>query len=167
LKNLAKEFNFPVMIEQKKSIIATNRKAYHDFIILESFEAGIELQGTEVKSLRAGHAHLKDSYVRIINKEAFLVKSHIPQYKYSSNYDNHAPERERRLLLHKKEILRLKKSIDTKGVTLIPLKLYFNEKGKVKVEIGVAKGKRQYDKRAAIAEKDIKRELERTRKGQY
>ena len=155
------------MDSKGNTVITRNKKAYHDFHIIESFEAGIELSGTEVKSLRAGHAHLKDSYGRIRNGEAFLVKAHISQYKYSSGFDNHDPERERRLLLHKKEILRLKKNMDTKGLTLVPLKLYFNNNGKVKVEIGIAKGKRQYDKRAAIAEKDVKREMERTRKGQY
>jgi len=155
------------MDSKGNTVITTNKKAFHDYQINEKFEAGIELTGTEVKSLRAGHAHLKDSYVRIRNGEAFLLKAHIAQYKYSSGYDNHDPERDRRLLLHKKEIFRLKKNIDIKGVTLIPLRLYFNERGKVKVEVGIAKGKRQYDKRAAIAEKDIKREIERTRKGQY
>jgi len=155
------------MESQENTVITTNKKAYHDYHIIEKFEAGIELTGTEVKSLRAGHAHLKDSYARIRNGEAFLLKAHISQYKYSSGYDNHDPERDRRLLLHKKETVRLKKSIETKGLTLIPLQMYFNDRGKVKVEIGIAKGKRQYDKRAAIAEKDIKREIERTRKGQY
>ena len=155
------------MDSKGNTVITTNKKAYHDYHIVERFEAGIELTGTEVKSLRARHAQLKDSYARIRNGEAYLLKSHISQYKYSSVYDNHDPERERRLLLHKKEIIRLKKSIDTKGVTLIPLQLYFNDHGRVKVEIGIAKGKRQYDKRAAIAEKDIKREIERARKGQY
>jgi len=110
---------------------------------------------------------LKDSYARIRNEQAFLLKSHIPQYKYSSGYDNHEPERDRRLLLHKKEIIRLKRSIETKGLTLVPLRLYFTDRGKVKVEIGIAKGKRQYDKRAAIVEKDLKREMERSRKGQF
>jgi len=155
------------MDSKGKTVITTNKKAFHDYLIIEKFEAGIELAGTEVKSLRAGHAHLKDSYARIQNGEAFLLKAQIAHYKYSSGYDNHNPEQDRRLLLHKKEILCLKKSIEVKGLTLIPLQLYFNDRGKVKVEIGVAKGKRQYDKREAIAEKDIKREIERTRKGQY
>ncbi len=155
------------MESKGNTLITTNKKAFHDYLIIEKLEAGLELTGTEVKSLRAGHAHLKDSYARIRNEQAFLLKSHIPQYKYSSGYDNHEPERDRRLLLHKKEIIRLKRSIETKGLTLVPLRLYFTDRGKVKVEIGIAKGKRQYDKRAAIVEKDLKREMERSRKGQF
>jgi SsrA-binding protein len=148
-------------------IITSNKKAYHDYHIIDKIEAGLELKGTEVKSLRAGHAHLKDSYARIRNGEMFLLKTHISPYKYSGGYDNHEPERDRRLLLHKREIIRLKRNIETKGLTLIPLKLYFTKTGKIKVELGIAKGKRQYDKRAAIAEKDMKREIERSRKDQY
>jgi len=146
--------------------ITTNRKAFHDYTILERVEAGIELRGTEVKSLRAGHASLKESYAKIINAEVILIKSHISQYKHGG-FDNHEPERDRKLLLHKAEIRRLKRNIDIKGATLIPLRMYFNNKGKVKVELGVAKGKRQYDKRAALAAKDAKREIDRLRKGRY
>ncbi|MBL7068153.1 MAG: SsrA-binding protein SmpB [Candidatus Marinimicrobia bacterium] len=148
-------------------IITSNKKAYHDYHIVDKIEAGLELKGTEVKSLRAGHAHLKDSYARIRNGEMFLLKAHISPYKYSGGYDNHEPERDRRLLLHKREIIRLKRNIETKGMTLIPLKLYFTKTGIVKVELGIVKGKRQYDKRVAIAEKDMKREIERLRKDQY
>jgi len=148
-------------------IITSNKKAYHDYHIIDKIEAGLELKGTEVKSLRAGHAHLKDSYARIRNGEMFLLKAHISPYKYSGGYDNHEPERDRRLLLHKREIIRLKRNIETKGLTLIPLKMYFTKNGKIKVELGTAKGKRQYDKRVAIAEKDMKREIERSRKDQY
>lgn len=155
------------MDTQQQKVISTNKKAYHDYHIIEKIEAGIELTGTEVKSLRAGHAHLKDSYARIKDGEIYLIKTHIPPYKFSGSHDNHEPERERRLLLHKKEILKLKKSVDNKGVTLIPLQLYFTSRGKIKVELGVAKGKRQYDKRIAIAEKDQRREMERTRKDRY
>ncbi|HDP67819.1 MAG TPA: SsrA-binding protein SmpB [Candidatus Marinimicrobia bacterium] len=155
------------MDTQQQKVISTNKKAYHDYHIIEKIEAGIELTGTEVKSLRTGHAHLKDSYARIKDGEIYLIKTHIPPYKFSGSHDNHEPERERRLLLHKKEILKLKKSVDTKGVTLIPLQLYFTNRGKIKVELGVAKGKRQYDKRIAIAEKDQRREMERTRKDRY
>lgn len=155
------------MDTQQQKVISTNKKAYHDYHIIEKIEAGIELTGTEVKSLRAGHTHLKDSYARIKDGEIYLIKTHIPPYKFSGSHDNHEPERERRLLLHKKEILKLKKSVDTKGVTLIPLQLYFTSRGKIKVELGIAKGKRQYDKRIAIAEKDQRREMERTRKDRY
>ncbi len=149
------------------TIITSNKKAYHDYHIIDKIEAGLELKGTEVKSLRAGHAHLKDSYARIRNGEMFLLKAHISPYKYSGGYDNHEPERDRRLLLHKREIIRLKRNIETKGLTLIPLKLYFTKRGIIKVELGIAKGKRQYDKRVAIAEKDMKREIERSRKDRY
>lgn len=155
------------MKKTELKIITRNKKAYHDYHIIDTFEAGIELTGSEVKSLRAGHAHLKDSYARIQNGELYLVKTHIPPYQFSGSHDNHEPERERRLLMHKQEIIRLKKNIDTKGVTLVPLQLYFNDRGKVKVELGIAKGKRQYDKRAAIAEKDQRREMERMRKDRY
>jgi len=146
-------------------VISTNRKAFHDFYIVEKIEAGIVLTGTEVKSLRAGNANLKDSYARIINDELFLLKSHISSYKYGG-YDNHEPERDRKLLLHKLEIRRLKRQIETKGVTLVALRIYFVD-GKVKVELGIAKGKRKYDKRAAIAERDAKMEIERIKKVKY
>jgi len=146
--------------------ITTNRKAFHDYTILERVEAGIELRGTEVKSLRAGHGSLKESYAKIVNSEIILIKSHISKYKYGG-FDNHEPERDRKLLLHKSEIRRLKRNVNIKGATLIPLRMYFNNKGKVKVELGLAKGKRQYDKRAALAAKDAKREIDRLRKGRY
>lgn len=144
-------------------IITSNKKALHDYFIIDRIEAGVELKGTEVKSLREGRANLKDSFAIIKNGEVFLLKSHISPYKYGG-YDNHSPERPRKLLLKKQEIRRLKRYVEEKGVTLVPLKMYFNERGKVKVELGLARGKKLHDKRASIAERDAKRELERLRR---
>lgn len=142
-----------------ENIVTTNRKAYHDYSIHETYEAGISLRGTEVKSLREGRANLKDSYVIVKDGEAFLLNCHISPYSHG-NILNHEPLRTRKLLLHKREINKLWGNISQKGFTLIPLKIYF-KKGKAKVEIGLAKGKRQYEKRAAIKEKEAKREVER------
>jgi SsrA-binding protein len=144
--------------------VTTNKKAFHDYFITDKIEAGIELKGTEVKSIRAGQINLKDSYAKIINQQVFLLKCHISPYDFGG-YDNHDPERDRRLLLHRNEIRRLQRNIENKGQTLIPLRVLINAKGKVKVEIGLAKGKRQYDKREAIADKDARREMQRLRKG--
>lgn len=123
-----------------------NRKARHDFFIEETYEAGIELKGTEVKSLRAGKANLKDSYARIENGEAILFNMHISPFEQGNRF-NHEPRRNRKLLLHKSEIFRLAGKTREKGFTLVPLRIYFNERGLAKVELGLAKGKRQYDKR--------------------
>lgn len=139
--------------------VATNRKAYHDYFIQETYEAGISLKGTEVKSLREGKANLKDSYVLIKNSEAFLLNCHISPYSHG-NIQNHEPLRTRKLLLHKREIEKLWGKIRETGLTLIPLKIYFS-RGKAKVEIGLAKGKRQYEKRDSIKKKEAKREIER------
>jgi len=143
--------------------VTTNKKAYHEYFILDTVVAGIELKGTEVKSIRSGQINLKDSYAKIVNQEVFLLKCHISPYDYGG-YDNHDPERDRKLLLHRTEIRRLLRSVETKGETLIPLRVFITGEGKVKVEIGLAKGKRQYDKREAIAHKDARREMERIRK---
>lgn len=142
-----------------ENVVATNRKAHHDYFIEETFEAGISLLGTEVKSLRGGRANLKDSYVIIKDGEAFLLNCHISPYSHG-NIQNHDPLRTRKLLLHKKEISKLWGNISQKGLTIIPLKIYF-KKGKAKVEIGLAKGKRQYEKRESIKEKEANREIER------
>jgi len=149
-------------VEEKN--VTTNKKAFHDYFILDKIVAGIELKGTEVKSIRAGQINLKDSYAKIINQQVFLLKCHISPYDFGG-WDNHDPERDRRMLLHRNEIKRLQRSIENKGVTLIPLRVFISENGKVKVEIGLAKGKKQYDKREAIADKDARRELERIRRG--
>lgn len=143
-------------------IVSQNRKAYHDYRIEETFEAGISLLGTEVKSLRQGRADLKDSYVIIKSNEAFLINCHINPYTHG-NITNHEPLRTRKLLLHKAEIQKLAGSGLQKGYSIIPLKIYF--KGShAKVEIGLARGKRQYEKRETIKEKEAKREIDRAMK---
>lgn len=139
-------------------IIATNKKAYSDYNILETYEAGIELRGTEVKSLRESGANFKDSFCRIKNGEVFLLNLNIPQYR-NGNLNNHDPERPRRLLLHKKEIHRLIGKVKEQGLTIIPTKIYFNSRGLVKVEIAVAKGKKKYDKREDIKKREINRKI--------
>ncbi len=140
--------------------VATNRKAYHDYFIEENIEAGIVLQGTEVKSLRLGLANLTDSYAIVKNNELFLFNANISPYPHG-NIMNHEPLRTRKLLLHREEIKRLIGKMTHKGYTLIPLKIYF-VRGKAKVLIGLAKGKKAYDKRETIKEKESKREVERT-----
>jgi SsrA-binding protein len=140
-------------------IVCQNRKAYHDYSIEDTIEAGISLVGTEVKSLRDGKANLKDSYVLIKDLEAFLLNCHISPYSHG-NIMNHDPVRTRKLLMHKKEIARLHGKIAQKGYTLIPLKIYFKE-GRAKVEVGLAKGKREYEKRDAIKEREADREIEK------
>ena len=143
-------------------IICQNRKAYHDYHIEETVEAGISLLGTEVKSLREGRANLKDSYVLMKGGEAFLLNCHISPYSHG-NIMNHDPLRTRKLLLHRKQISSLAGTASSKGYTLIALKLYFKDSF-VKVEIGLAKGKRLYEKREAIKEREAKREIEKTMK---
>jgi len=142
--------------------IAVNRRARHDYFIDESFEAGIVLVGSEVKSLREGRANLTDGYARISRGEVFLVNAHISHYA-AANMFNHEPTRTRKLLMHKKEIGRLTGKVKERGLTLIPLKLYFKE-GMAKVELGLARGKKNYDKRDSIKEKAVRREMERTMK---
>ncbi|MFH1942743.1 MAG: SsrA-binding protein SmpB [bacterium] len=146
-------------------IVTQNRKARHDYLVLDSWEAGIVLQGTEVKSLREGKANLKDSYARVDRGEVILHQFHISPYEKGS-YSNHAPLRPRKLLLHKKEIRKLQGRVEGKGLTLVPLKVYFKG-GKAKVELALARGKKQYDKRAAIAKRDSDRETERIFKERY
>lgn len=143
-------------------IVCQNRKAFHDYSIEETLEAGIQLLGTEVKSLRDGRANLSDSYVLIKDSEIFLFNCHISPYSHG-NIMNHDPLRTRKLLLHKKEIERLLGKVQQKGFTLMPLKIYF--KGSyVKVEVGLAKGKKVYEKREAIKEREAKRTIERVMK---
>ncbi len=139
--------------------ISNNKKAYHDFEILESFQAGIELVGTEVKSLRAGRCNLKDSYVKILDGEAYIYNMHISPYEFG-NIFNKDPMRPRKLLLHKSEILKLFGKVQKDGLTIVPLKIYFRG-SYVKVDIGLAKVKKLYDKRNDIAKKDQKRQAEK------
>lgn len=139
--------------------LITNKRAEHDFFIISRIEAGIELKGTEVKSLRNGKANFLDSYVDFINGEAFLVNMHISEYSHGNRY-NHEEKRKRKLLLNKDEIRKLQQKVKEKGYTVIPLRAYLKN-GKIKIEIALARGKKLYDKRESIAEKDLKRELER------
>ncbi|MDZ7262653.1 MAG: SsrA-binding protein SmpB [candidate division KSB1 bacterium] len=150
------------MANMSEKIITTNRKARHDYEILETMEAGIVLQGTEVKSLRAGKANLKDSYAGIKNGEVFLYGAHISPYDHG-NIFNHEPTRTRKLLLNKKEIRRLIGKVEERGMTLVPLKMYF-KRGRAKVELGLARGKRLYDRRRDIAKRDAEREMKRALK---
>lgn len=140
-------------------VITVNRKARHDYHILDTFEVGISLQGTEVKSIRKGMVNLKDSYASLQNSEVFLENMHISPYEHG-NIFNHDPLRKRKLLLHKSQIKQLIGKTKEKGLTLVPLKLYL-KRGLVKVELALAKGKKTYDKRQDIAERDAKREIER------
>lgn len=143
-------------------IVAENRKARHDYIIVDQYEAGLVLTGTEVQSLRLGRANLKDSYAKVKDGEVWLYQMHISPYPFAY-YDNHDPLRVRKLLLHKREILRLYARANEQGHTLVPLKLYFKA-GKAKITIALAKGKREFDKRSALRERDQKREVERARR---
>lgn len=143
-------------------LVCQNKKAYHDYEVLETFEAGMVLLGTEVKSLREGRANLKDSYAKIKKGEIFLYGLHISPYTHAY-YDNHEPERVRKLLLHRYEIKRLFGKTQERGLSLIPLKVYFKE-GKAKVELGLAKGKKLYDKRETLKRKEEAREMDRLRK---
>lgn len=141
-------------------VVATNRKARHEYFILEQIEAGLVLQGSEIKSIRAGQISLAEAYVRIENgEEAWLVEAHIAPYDQAS-YNNHEPRRPRKLLLHKTQIRKLWDEMRQKGVTVIPLQVYLKD-GRAKIEIAVAKGKKLYDKRQEIARRDMERELER------
>ena len=145
-----------------EKVITQNRQARRNYHVLGTYEAGIELRGTEVKSLRAGNMTLKDSYADIQSGELFLVGAHISPYEQGNRF-NHDPERPRRLLMHKREITRLDSQIREKGLTLIPLRVYFKE-GRVKVQLGLCKGKHTYDKRQTIQDREMKRDLGRALK---
>jgi SsrA-binding protein len=144
-------------------VLATNRKATHDYSIEDRFEAGIVLLGTEIKSIRAGQANLREGYVQPRGTDLYLVNTHISVYEPAGR-TGHDPLRPRKLLLHRKEIARILTKLSERGYTLIPLKIYLKH-GLAKVEIALARGKRQYDKRAAIAERDANRQIDRTLKG--
>lgn len=145
--------------KETQKLVANNKKAYHDYFIDETYEAGIELHGTEVKSMRMGKCSIKESFVRIENGEVFVYGMHVSPYE-KGNIFNKDPLRVKKLLLHKYEISKLQGKIKEKGFTLVPLQVYFKD-GKVKVEIGLARGKKLYDKREDIARKDQKREAEK------
>jgi len=143
-------------------IVAENRKARHDYTIVDQYEAGIMLTGTEVQSMRMGKVNLKDAYAKVKNGEVWLHQVHISPYPFAY-YNNHEPLRVRKLLLHKREILRLYAKVNEQGHTLVPLRIYF-KKGKAKVVIALVKGKREFDKRHSIREREQKREVDRARK---
>ena len=145
--------------------VAVNRKARHDYDIRDTMEAGIALTGTEIKSIREGRANLTDAYVQVKNREAWLMDMHVTPYSHGS-YANHDPRRPRKLLLHRDEIIRLAGQIAQKGLTVVPLRLYLKD-GRAKVEIAVAKGRKSYDKREAMATRDAEREVERALKGDW
>lgn len=156
-------YNQNHMAEAKK-IIAENRKARFDYFIEESYECGIELKGTEVKSVKEGAVSFPDAFAEIINGEIFIKNFHISEYSYSSIF-NHDPDRSKKLLLHKDEIKKITRKVEQKGYTLIPIEFYLKD-GRVKLTLGVCKGKKQFDKRATIKERDTNRELQREfRKG--
>lgn len=145
-------------------IIATNRKAGFEYFLLEFFEAGISLQGSEIKSIRAGQVSINEAYIDIHEMDAWLLEAHIAPYEQANRF-NHDPKRPRRLLLHKKEIREMWEAVRQKGVTIVPTKLYF-KKGRAKLEIALAKGKKLHDKREAIAERDQAREAAREMRGE-
>jgi len=144
---------------EKLKVVASNRKASFEYFLLEHFEAGLALQGSEIKSIRAGQVSLAEAYVEVDGRNAWLVESHIAPYEQANRF-NHAPKRKRRLLLHRKEINELWDAVRQKGVTIVPIRMYIKE-GRAKIEIALAKGKKLHDKRAAIAKRDEERELNR------
>lgn len=147
------------MTNEHIKVVAVNRKARHDYIIEDTFEAGMVLTGSEIKSIRAGQVNLRDSYATIRNGEAWLVNVHISHYKQAS-YQNHEPKRDRKLLLHQREINRLAGKLQEKGLTLVPLRMYLKNSW-AKVELGLARGKRTYDKRQTLRERADRRQIER------
>jgi SsrA-binding protein len=148
--------------ESPNRLVAQNRRASHDYFILETYEAGLVLSGTEVKSLRQGKASLAEAYAMVENGQAFILQMHIPPYEQGNRW-NQDPVRKRKLLLHRREIALLERAVAQKGQTLIPLKLYFS-KGYAKLLLAVGKGKKTHDKRHSIAEKDARREMDRARR---
>tara|TARA_B100000902_G_scaffold23661_1_gene28477 strand:- start:1208 stop:1651 length:444 start_codon:yes stop_codon:yes gene_type:complete len=145
------------------NIISNNRKSSYLYSFIDKYEAGIQLKGFEVKAIREGNVNIAESYVNIKNNEIFIVGMHIGEYSHSG-YATHDPTRERKLLMHKVEILKIKSKFETKGITIVPLKLYFKN-GKAKLEIALAKGKKKWDKRETIKKRDIDREIKRSMKG--
>lgn len=146
-------------------VVASNRKAYHEYTFTDTFEAGLVLRGTEIKSIRGGRVSLQEGYVQFENGEAWLVNVHIAAYEPASR-ENHDPKRKRKLLLHRREIERLSGRVQEKGLTVVPLRLYLKD-GRAKLEIGLGRGKRQYDKREAIAKRDSQRQVDRAVKERY
>ena len=154
------------MAKKERKLVANNKKAYHDYFIEETYEAGIVLTGTEIKSVRQGKVSIKESYAKIENSEMILYGMNISPYEQGNRY-NVEPLRPRKLLLHKQEIRKLIGYTTIKGLTLVPLKMYINEEGRANVEIAVARGKKNYDKRDDIAKRDAKRDMDRKMKERY
>jgi SsrA-binding protein len=150
--------------EDGRRDLAVNRKAFHDYSIEETLEAGLVLVGSEIKSLRDGKANLRESYVRVEGGEVWLINAHIGAYPQGGTHFNHEPLRRRKLLLHGNEIIYLRAKVEQKGMTLVPLRIYLSH-GKAKLEIAVARGKKLYDKREALAERDARRDMERAVRG--
>jgi len=148
----------------ENTVVATNRKAFHEYHILETFEAGVQLRGSEVKSIREGKASLKQAYILIRKGEAWLRGTHIPTYSHTG-FEGHDPVRDRKLLLHKKEIQRINSKLAEKGLTAVPTKLYFKG-GLIKLEFGLAKGKKLYDKRDTKKKRDVERDIQRALKAE-
>lgn len=153
----------PTTMTEGEKLVTSNRKALHDYFIEDTYEAGVALTGTEIKSVRRGKVNLRDAYARIERREVWLHNAHISPYEESGAHFNHDPIRPRKLLLHRQEIDRLVGVVEQKGLTLVPLRLYLKG-GRAKIELAVARGKRSYDKRDALAERDAKREIERALK---
>ena len=144
----------------QEKVLTVNRKAFHDYSIIETLEAGLVLTGTEIKSIRQGRMNLRDAYARIDRGEAWLVGMHISPYQQAGKHDQHDPDRSRKLLLHREEIRRLAQQTQAKGLTLVPLKLVLRH-GRAKVELGLARGKKLYDKRESLAEREAQRDIQR------
>jgi SsrA-binding protein len=151
-------------MERNIKVVSENRKARHEYFVEETYETGIALTGTEVKSLRLGKANLQDSFARVDNSEVYVLNMHISPYEQGNRF-NVESKRTRKLLMHKDQIRKLIGKTKEKGYTLVPLKIYFNERGKAKLLLGLAKGKKNYDKRQALADKDAQREMERAFRG--
>lgn len=147
--------------KESNGLIAENRRARFEFSLEETYEAGIQLTGTEVKSLRSGQANIAESYVSPENGEIMLINANIPEYQQAGPFYNHAPKRPRRLLLHKKEIAKLAQAVDRQGMTMVPLRLYFNDRGLVKLQLAVAQGKKLHDKRETEKKRDWNRQKHR------
>ena len=154
------------MAKKERKLVANNKKAYHDYFIEETYEAGIVLTGTEIKSVRQGKVSIKESYAKIENSEMILYGMNISPYEQGNRY-NVEPLRPRKLLLHKQEIRKLIGYTTIKGLTLVPLRMYINEEGRAKVEVAAARGKKNYDKREDIAKRDAKRDMDRKMKERY
>jgi SsrA-binding protein len=145
---------------QGDRVVATNRRARHDFEIIETLECGLVLSGSEVKSLREGNAQIAEGYARVDGDELWLFQSHIPPWSYAVGFGSHDPDRKRKLLAHRREITRWQQEVDTQSLTIVPLKLYFKD-GRAKVELALAKGRKQQDRRQALAKRDAEREMAR------